>query len=202
MTEKLAYKLSICFVKNDIIPEDKRELLEYSVFHILSSILHVLLLLAAGIVFSLVFEIAVFALFFCSLKRYIGGAHATKHRTCLLSFTLLALAGAWFGSLFSEIPALRCLPVILTVTAALLILWKAPVLHPNAPRRNVQALKKFKKKAAYIAAIQIITALAVCLFRGFLSPLLFSGSLGSISAAITLLLPVPDTTGKGGAENE
>ena len=90
MVEKLAHKAAAYMVAKDVIPAGKQPLATYGIFEICSNILHILMLLAVGILLSATAEIAVFALFFCSLKGYIGGAHLHKHWHCLWGFTALS----------------------------------------------------------------------------------------------------------------
>ncbi len=193
MTEKLAKRFSLYLVRIGVAEGKDRELLEYGIFHALSSTLHILYLLLAGLCFSCLLEIAAFSVFFCSLKRYIGGAHAGKHWMCLLTFTGSAWAGAMLGKALSALPGSLVVMVWLSGAALLAVIGKAPVVHPNSPYQKKAALAKFRKVAVLTSGFQLAAVCATCVPPlSFLRPCLICGSLGSATAALTLFLPVPN----------
>lgn len=201
MTERMARRLSRYLVREGHADPEKRELLEYGIFHIVSTIFHVLMLLAAGFIFGILPGVAAYSVCFCSLKRYIGGAHASTHWACLWGFTGAALAGAALGLMIAGTVTAPYAPVVLTVVTLALILWRAPVIHPNAPKNSKEKLRRFKGRALAIAAVQL-AAVSLCAALRLFPELCACGSVGGLCASVTLLLPLPHITGKGGMEHE
>ncbi|MCL2082725.1 MAG: accessory gene regulator B family protein [Oscillospiraceae bacterium] len=197
MTEKIAKRVSLYLVGAGIAQEKDRLMLEYGLFHTLSSFLHILYLFLVGFWFSVLLEIAVFSLFFCSLKGQIGGAHATGHWQCLLTFTGAALGGALLGKTLSPLPCSLAIMLFLSGASFVLVFLRAPTVHPNNPVHKKAALAKFRKKAVLTSGIQFVCAACLSFFAS-LSPYLICGSLGSAAAAVTLLLPIPNPNGKEG----
>lgn len=63
MTERLARRISLYCEHKSYISPYKRKMLEYGIFHILSSILYVFLLVTAGLIFSVLSGSAAYAVF-------------------------------------------------------------------------------------------------------------------------------------------
>ncbi len=189
MIEKLANKISWILFNHKIIEENDRELVEYGLFHITSSALHIILLLVAGLLCSALPHIAIYSLFFCTLKQNIGGAHAAKHWACLWGFTFMALAFALIGKWIPAGTYSLFLPIALSDLARALIVWKAPVMHPNAPEQPREKLKEFRERAIKIVIVQLVV-ICTLLFFDQLAVFALCASFGSISAAVSLIIPI------------
>lgn len=190
MTERLAHRFALYFERQQMIESEKRDLLEYGIFHILSSVLHVLFLLAAGMMFSAITEITAFCICFCTLKHYVGGAHANTHWGCLWGFTILAtLSSVGIRYVYGiGLPPFTAL--IASIVALIIILLRAPVLHPNSPVYSAKKLKNFRHKAIITGCAQL-AVICVCLLCGStLSKLAICGAAGSLASSVSLLLPV------------
>lgn len=190
MTEKLAHRLAMYFEAQNAVCSDKLDLLEYGIFHFVSSLLHILFLLVAGILLSALAEITVFCLCFCTLKHYIGGAHAQKHWVCLWGFTLLAALSAVVVRYLDSVGLPAWVAPLASAATLLIILFRAPILHPNSPMCNPNKLAKFRKKAIGITLVQFVIISTCLLLGGDLSMLALCGAAGGVAAAGSLLIPI------------
>jgi len=188
MIEKLAQKISRYFVSMQVASEDNREVIAYGLFHILSDVIQIIVLIITAWLFKNPLYILAFTLCFISLKGYAGGAHAKYHWSCLLSYTVIA-QGICIFCHWSPWDLALYLPVIISALSLLLVIYKAPVVHPNNPK-PVRKRKQFRKLAIFVATAQLILISIACLLFpegiGYIS----AGSLGELSAAVTLVLPI------------
>jgi accessory gene regulator protein AgrB len=184
LTERISDKLSRYFVLHGAAKEDDREVLAFMFFQIISLAQQVAALIIVAAVLDAFAHIAAFALFFASVKRYAGGAHADKHWVCLTVSTSLAAAAGLIGKL-ADVPFY--ITLALPVAAFALVLLRAPVIHPNNPKPE-RRKKKMRKVSVCIAAAQCgIIAIGVMLFPA----VTLSAAVGGFAAAFTLILPVP-----------
>jgi len=151
--------------------------------------------------FNAIPQTAAFTLFFGSLKRYAGGAHASRNWICITVSTAMVFS----AYLLNGIIPVVCYPyvsVISSSAALLLVLTKAPVMHPNNPK-SVTKLKKYRKSALTVAIIQLAAILSGCFLKSELARTIFlCGSLGGFYAAASLIPPMPSYKTRGGESNE
>lgn len=188
MTEKFAQQISNYLVSIQIASADNREIIAYGLFHILSSGIQIIILIATTWLFKNPLQILAFTLCFTSLKCYAGGVHARKHWSCLMTFTVMAQTICLLCRCFSQNMALY-LAIPVSALALVIIVWKAPVTHPNNPKPK-RKRKRYRKLAILIATIQLAFTTIICLFFPTGIGIIFSGTLGELSAAITLILPM------------
>jgi len=188
MIEKLAQKISRYFVSMQVASEDNREVIAYGLFHILSDAIQIIVLVITAWLFKNPLYILAFTLHFISLKGYAGGAHAKYHWSCLFSFTAIAQGICVFCQWFPW-DLTPFLPVSMSALALLLVIYKAPVVHPNNPK-PVRKIKQFRKLAILVAITQLILILTACLIFPEGIGYILAGSFGELSAAITLILPI------------
>lgn len=190
MIEDIANKISIYCVKLQPDRVDDKEIIAFGLFHILSSLLQIALLITVGLVFDILLEITAYTVGFTSLKRYIGGAHAHKHWICLWGFTFLSSTCCFVCLL---LPPYICTyaAVLAAFIMLLFVLMKAPVPHPNNPK-SMEKLKKFRKISISIALLQFIIIILGCLLLADqLGLFILCGAMGGLSATLTLILPMP-----------
>ena len=85
--EKFSSKLIEFFVSNDLIKNEDKELYEYAVNIILSSLIHIATVMIIGLCFNLFIESLVFYFSFIAIRKFAGGYHAkTPVRCYLFSF--------------------------------------------------------------------------------------------------------------------
>lgn len=190
MIEEIANKISMYCVQLDAAKDDDREIIAFGLFHILSSLLQIILLFVFALALDMPFEITAYVVGFTSLKRYIGGAHARKHWLCLWGFTFLCFTSCFICCLLP--PHLRShVAVLAAIVMLLLVVIRAPVPHPNNPK-STERLKKLRKISITNALIQFSVIIIGCLFcESRMELYLLCVAIGGLSAATTLILPMP-----------
>jgi accessory gene regulator B len=131
MTERLTDRISRYCVLHGMAKEDDREVLAYVLFSLFAVVQQILALAAVAVVLNVVPQTVAFTLCFASLKRYAGGAHANKHWTCLTIYTALTAAVCLVCKLIM-VPTYAA--VIALIITLVLVIIRAPVIHPNNPK--------------------------------------------------------------------
>lgn len=160
MIEKLSKKLSVCFVKNNIIDKECQEVYAYGSELLVSTMISVLIILVLGSILHCFWHTVCILVPFCDIRAYAGGIHANTYSKCIFSFSsgfLLILLGTeylldknfqgWiiFFSLFS-----------------VFIIWLvSPVEDHSRPLNDVDSRERYHVKACgraifYEIMIQII----------------------------------------------
>lgn len=197
MTELLAQRISQYLVSVGAAKEEDKEIISYGIFNFLSSATQIAVLILTGLLLGILPQIIIFAGCFGSLKRYIGGAHASRHWTCLWEFTLLANAGCLGCALVPD-NLKQGIAVAAAAVMLVLVLLKAPVTHPNNPK-SASRLKKIRAIAVKLAICQFALISAISLFAGEQACIYaLCGSAGGLTAAVTLLIPIPKPKNEGG----
>jgi accessory gene regulator protein AgrB len=164
--------------------EDDREVLAFVLFQIFALMQQLIIFSAVAIVLDAFIPTFAFILFFASIKRYAGGAHAGKHWVCLTISTGLLIAVCLLSKVFILPPYVIVSMSLATLT---LVLLKAPVIHPNNPKPE-RRRKKMRKTSIYIAAAQCaLIVTGSCIWPVTALP----GALGGLAAAVTLVITVP-----------
>jgi accessory gene regulator B len=182
----LAEKISRYYALQNAMEEDDREVLSFVLFQIFALVQQVIIFTAVTVILKAYTEAIAFTLFFISIKRYAGGSHANKHGVCLTISTVL-LVGVCLLCKLVELPFY--VAIVLSVAALVLVLLRAPVIHPNNPKPE-RRRKIMRKTSIVIAATQCVLIAA----GSFVWPAMASpAALGGLAAAITLVLPVPES---------
>ena len=184
MTENFADRISRYCVLHSIIPETDREVMSYLLFQIFAIIQQILALALVAFVLKSAMQALMFALFFCVLKFHAGGAHANRHWTCLAIFTVLT-AGVCLLCKFVVLPVY--VSVGISMVTIVLVLLKAPIIHPNNPKPP--RVKKQMRKISI--GISICQCILIALGIDFGVTAVLPAALGGLMAAITLVLPLP-----------
>jgi len=185
LTMNMAERISRYFALRGAVTEEDREVLAFMLFHILALVQQVLVLTVIAASLDSFLQATVCTLFFASLKRYAGGAHANKHWVCLTMFAGLTTAVCLISK-FVAVPPYVAIGA--SVVALALVLLRSPVIHPNNP--------KPERRRKIMRSISICIAIAQCTLVAAGSviwpAIAMSGALGGMMAAIALLLPMPD----------
>ena len=80
--EKVSSKLIEFFVSNDLIKNEDKELYEYAVNIILSSLIHIATVMIIVLCFNLFIESLVFYFSFIAIRKFEGGYHANTPVRC------------------------------------------------------------------------------------------------------------------------
>lgn len=189
MIEKITLQISQHLTVNGYCGEDDQEVVAYGLSTIFSDILQIIILLVVAIPLKAIPEMAVFALFYGAVRPYIGGAHANSHFQCLVIFTAVAIVAV---EIVKYIPVFAA-PIIagsLAMISLIVIFWRAPVTHPNVPK-SPKSIIKLRKKGRVIISIEFV-CIVICsaVLPDSLQFLAAGASLGVVTAAVTLLIPL------------
>jgi len=199
--EALANKISIYLVSVKAAKEEDREIIAFGLFHIFANVFQIFILVIMALYFNAIPQITAFTLFFGSLKRYIGGAHASRNWICIIISTVMVFS-AYLLSAIIPISCFTYVSAISSVVTLLLVLLKAPVMHPNNPK-SANKLKKYRKIAITVAIIQLAALLSGCFLKSELARIIcLCGSLGGLFAALSLIPPMPSYKTRGGESIE
>ncbi len=155
--------------------------------------MQITLLAITAVFFGTVGPIIAYSLFFTSMKGYAGGAHAKRHWSCIGGYSLMAQASCLLCRLIGE-PYDAYLAVLASTAALLLVVWKAPVPHPNNPKPK-RKLVLFRKIAIRIALLQLAITLSALALGANNMKLFLAGALGGLTASLSLLMPMPKGDG-------
>ena len=190
MLEGYADKIVTYLVANDAAKEEDREVIAYGLFHIMASVEQIIVLAIFALITGMMPEILVFSICFTSLKRLIGGSHANSHFACLCGYTGMAFAICF---VCNSIPMedVNILSKTLFLAMVVLVVAKAPVQHPNNPL-SAKKSRLLRKKSLLVAILQALIIWSLnLLFPEQIQRIALCGAAGGLSAAITLLLPIP-----------
>lgn len=170
LSEMLANKL----VQNGANAE-MEDVYAYGIECTLSTLLIVILQIAAGFVLGKPLQMLVFILAWLPLRMIVGGAHANSHFAC----TLVSVGLGVLSILFSEyiIKAQLLLLIFLLLIGYCVLFFAAPVIHKNHPisqkrfykTRTIARVYAAVEFAAIIALMLLKSTMAMPAFMGYLS---------------------------------
>lgn len=142
--------------------------------------------IAAGIAFSVLWELAVVYLSVSLFRKYSGGQHASTMLACTILSTIVCLAAAFLGRELSTISNNRILLtvlVVLTYGFAFLVVWlRAPVDSPNKPIRTEKKRHRMRRGSFIFLGSTFFAVIPFLIWTDQLS--------GSRSCCYTLLLAI------------
>ena len=187
MTKKAIEKISSAIIHAEICPKSQREILLYGLRKIVNYIQQVLLLAIIALPLGLGLHVLLFTMFYCPLRTKVGGAHSNSHIGCLTVYTVISVLSA---VLSCAVPIQPVLPAMVSVLSAVIVFLRAPVVHPNAPKRET-ALRKCRRQGRVIVCLECI---AICissiLVPETVLPYILCASLGMGTVSIFLLIPI------------
>ena len=190
MVKKLADKISLYYVRKNIISVGELEVYSYGFVLLLSAILNLTLVISIAIIFDMLIQAVVFVLSFILLRTFGGGYHAKTHMGCVWAFFIVFVFLSFALSLLSAYAT----PIFVLIIAqvSFVFIWVfAPVEAKNKPLSAAKQ-KRMKKVCRTIALIFFTFAI-----WNFFNPFpfehiivfVFSGKLaGSISIAFAALM--------------
>lgn len=101
MISELSAKIAAYLCKKSAISEEDKELYSYGFFVILSRLLFLFVSAMFGMVFHVLTESLMFFVFFCLIRSYAGGIHASSELRCT-ALTSIAIFACVFGIKLSE----------------------------------------------------------------------------------------------------
>lgn len=165
MIAKFSRIIADFFIRQNVVPEEHREVYEYGFELSISSAIGILIVLAIGLVSGRFWESVVFYIVFCFTRLFTGGFHAPNHLLCKVTFTvtlLLVLAADWLLSGIEDYYWF-----ILHLYSLVIVCQFAPIENPNKELSEHQ-----KVRCKIIAIIEMVIWLVVMLlFRSLGSEL-------------------------------
>ncbi len=184
MIARMSKRLSSFFAANSIIKAEDKEVYEYSLEILFSTILN----FAAVIIIAVLTRKSLLTLFyllgFIPLRLIAGGYHADTHFRCFL--VLLGTYSAFLAVVAFLPDSFVVLSTIITVLGSIILIFiLAPVADKNKPV-SVEDQKKFKLKSR-VAVFAYSAVILVLLFLLPASRIAFSLSLGILFVSLSLL---------------
>lgn len=159
MYHRLAVQICEYFNKKSGKEKSNLNVAIYGCELLISSGVTVILLLCIGGFMNHFLDTIIFLAFYCPLRQYSGGYHATNYRNCTMCFCII-----YFGIL--------CIPsnitmeiLILGGVIAFIIIWiLAPVEDQNKPLSNEEVIY-LKRKSKSILLIEILIILLMLVVK-------------------------------------
>jgi len=163
--EKFSSKLIEFFVSNDLIKNEDKELYEYAVNIILSSLIHIATVMIIGLCFNLFIESLVFYFSFIAIRKFAGGYHAKTPVRCYAFSVISSIIVLCLIKLSNSVCFIfTYVLIVLELFSVVLILLISPLDTENNPL-NSREKKSYKMLAALISAC-IFTISTLCVFTG------------------------------------
>jgi len=185
MIDKHASRMAGILCENNIIREEDKEIVAYGLDALLSTLINLVIILALGLLLGKIADTAVFLLAFATLRVFAGGYHAKTRIGCTATFLVIYLSGM---ALLHHTPDTWVQPAAIAVALAslALVLWMAPIEHPNRPFTDNEYLA-FKKASRTIACLEALLVLSGSFLPGY-SKLAYCISLAMLGVVIILAL--------------
>jgi accessory gene regulator B len=183
----MSKKIASFFISNKIIKEEDKEVYEYCLELLLSTVLNFAAIIIIAIFTRKILEAALFVSGFVPLRAQAGGYHATNHFRCflILLFTYSIFLLAVF---FIPVKFILATTIILVLVSILLIYILSPVEDSNKPFSEEET-KKFKRKSRISILVYALAVLGLSLL--FSNKIFgFSLAFGIFSVSFSLLASV------------
>lgn len=199
MITGLSDRVSRLIISEGIQPQSEAEKLAYGLRKMINYVIQIIILLLIALPTAKVLDYLAYCVFYCTLRPKVGGAHAITRFGCMGTFSIIATAAVFLGY-YLPTAAKPFVSAVLAVFSAIVVFVRAPVTHPNAPKRE-KTIAKCKLRGRILSLCQCGIILVACLFpQEAVLQYTFCGALGLFTVSIFLLIPIPD--GKGGEQSE
>lgn len=166
MLQRLALKITNFIFKNVGLDLELFEVYKYGIEITISSLLNIILIIAASVVICDVISGVVFLTVFISLRSFVGGYHAKTYFMCNALFLLTYLSVYYINSTaaaFVDEELLSRLLTILIMLGIIPIIAFAPVENPNKPLSEKQVRSS---RMIGIAGFVLLSVTGLTLFYG------------------------------------
>jgi len=145
---------------------EKQEVIAYGAFALLQMIFSIALVILFGWIFGVLIEALVISFSTSILRKYSGGVHATSAVICIIIGTVACVGFGLLAniSLFSQIPILVGLVMIVFVFSFATAIKKAPVESENKP---ISDRRKVAMKKGTLILLGIYLLIIIGLLLGF-----------------------------------
>lgn len=194
ISELLSNKISNI---NNVIDNDKREIITYGLEGILATLISVLSALFIACVCKRVLECIAFLAAFMPLRSYSGGFHASNHARCILILIGTVMVEMFILHVYDKpYVAICCIVIILSLAMITLLAPIEDINHPlsaNQKRDN-------KRRCIKIEIVSICVVAFLVYFK--LSNILLGYSYGILVTAISVVVATVANKINGGKENK
>lgn len=184
--EKFSSKFIEFFVSNDLIKNEDKEIYEYAVNIILSSLIHIATVMIIGLCFNLFIESLVFYFSFIAIRKFAGGYHAKTPVRCYAFSVISSIIVLCLIKLSNSVCFIfTYVLIMLELFSVVLILLISPLDTENNPLNSRE--KKLYKMLAVLISACVFTISTLCVFTGYRN-IGFSMICAIIMSAIVLLM--------------
>lgn len=186
MLSGIAQNIAHFFVKTGFIKESDVEIYAYGYEILISEIINWTITIVIAILTKRVAETIFYTIAFMHLRESIGGFHAKTHLRCTILSALVFIICLWFIYITPE----SIYSILIVGGVALhmfLVLWLAPVAHPNKPFTDKREISKFRSKSIKLSIFYSVLCIALLLLPWKPGKVLsYSVLLGMISASLSM----------------
>lgn len=153
------------FVKEDIVPEEQRDVYQYGVELSISTLIGLFIVLAIGVLNGRFTESVIFYIVFCLTRAFCGGFHAHSHLLCKVTFICILTLVLIMDLVLDNIEIYYWF--VLYLYSLIIVCAFAPVENPN------KKLTSYDKKRCKIILIilMVVWLVVMILFYSFGSEL-------------------------------
>ena len=164
--EKFSSKFIEFFVSNDLIKNEDKEIYEYAVNIILSSLIHIATVMIIGLCFNLFIESLVFYFSFIAIRKFAGGYHAKTPVRCYAFSVISSIIVLCLIKLSNSVCFIfTYVLIMLELFSVVLILLISPLDTENNPLNSRE--KKLYKMLAVLISACVFTISTLCVFTGY-----------------------------------
>lgn len=186
MYNRLALKITNWFIAKKIIDESKKSIYAYGFEVIISGLVYFTIFIVCSIISSSLTESIFFWLGLFALRRVAGGFHAATYKLCHIIFEANHILFILILNFIPNVYYKHITISILLFTIICVLIW-APVDHKNKPFIKTEH-KRFKTYSRIYCVIILIIGVLHSVNLIPFNKLLFSFSIGTLSATISLLI--------------
>ena len=158
MLQRLAFKLTNFIFKNTKLDSELFEVYKYGVEITISSLLNIILIIAASIVISDIISGVIFLAVFILLRSFVGGYHAKTYFMCNALFLLTYLVVYYLNSAAAAFIDKELLSRILTV---LILLGIIPIIAFAPVKNPYKPLSEKHARVSRMVGIAVYTLLSI-----------------------------------------
>lgn len=183
MLNRLSESIALFLLNRQCFEEEELDVYVYGIELVFSSTIGVLLILVLSIVFSMLWEGALFFVAFTLLRSFTGGYHCYSYLRCNMlyvgTFLICVLLYRW---LVPITPVVWAVTVPSLLLSGGIVIKFSPVEHENKPLGTVQ--KKSCRKKAIVVYIGIAFAAVTLLLTGIRQAFMLPLVLDIVAAAM------------------
>lgn len=159
MITSIARKITSYFVINEIISNKEKEIYEFCLEILLSTIINFAFVVVVSFICNKVFETLFYLVGFIPLRRYAGGYHAKNHFCCFC--TLVVSYSLFLILLFFIVSRINCsLIIIIQLSSLVFTFIFAPIENKNNPV-TTQRKDSFRWKSRVVVLIDCFVCLCM-----------------------------------------